>query len=179
MAKSIQQIEESLKTMRELGQRLKLFFTVLLVMIGVCTAIVIATVVSMIADGSVSDLSHTVSIIVPPAYLLICGTGAMVLRGMGCDMEKGESPFTLKHARNIRVLGWTFVVVTAIELIVSPGFMSIAVGPFSLINAPQAMFEELTIPLDMGGILGAIACFSLSAIWRYGALLQRQSEGLV
>lgn len=179
MAKSAQQIEESLRRMRELGKKLKLLFTALLIVIGISAAVVAVIVISMIADGSVSDSTHTVSIAVPPVYLLICGIGAMTLRGMSCDMARGESPFTLKHAQRICLLGWMFVAAVVIEAITSPGFVSIVIGPFSLINSPQAMFEEPTIPLDMGGILGAIVCFALSSIWRYGALLQKQSEGLV
>ena len=80
---------------------------------------------------------------------------------------------------SLGTLGWLLVAVTVIEIIVSPGFVSLVIGPFSFISAPHVMFEELTIPLDLGSILGAIACFSISAIWSYGALLQTQAEDLV
>lgn len=179
MAKSARQIEESLNRMQQLGKRLRLLFSILFALICICTAVVTAMVFTMISDGSVNDPSHTVSVVVPLAYLIICGVGAMTLRGVSSDMAKGESPFTPAHARRISALGWMLVAVTVIELVASPGFVSIAIGPLSLINSPHVMFEELTIPLDMGAILGAVTCFSLSAIWRYGALLQAQAEDLV
>lgn len=179
MAKSAQQIEESLIKMRQLGKRLRLLFSILLALVCLCLAAVAAVALSMVADGSISDPSNTVSIVVPPLYLVICGAGAMVLRGISCDMAKGESPFTAAHARRIGALGWMLLAVAAIELIASPGFVSIVLGPLSLISSPHEMFEELTVPLDMGAVLGAIACFSIAAIWRYGALLQTQAEDLV
>lgn len=179
MANSAQQIEESLNRMQRLGKRLRLLFTILFVSICICMVVVTAMVLAMIIDGTVDDPSHTVSIVVPPAYLIICAVGVMTLRGVSSDMAKGESPFTLAHARRISALGWMLVVIVVAELVVSPGFVAIAIGPLSFINEPYAMFEKLTMPLDMGAVLGAITCFSLSAIWRYGALLQAQTEDLV
>lgn len=179
MAKSARQIEESMNRMQQLGKRLRLLFTILVVLICICTAVIAVMVFAKISDGLVNDPSRTVSVFVPLAYMFICCVGAMTLRGISGDMANGESPFTLIHARRIRALGWMLVVVAGIELVTSPGFMSITVGPFSLINAPYAMFDELTMPLDIGAIIGAITCFSLSSIWRYGALLQSQAEDLV
>lgn len=179
MANSAQRIEESLNRMQRLGKRLRLLFTILFVLICICMVVVTAMVLAMIIDGTVDDPSHTVSIVVPPAYLIICAVGVMTLREVSSDMAKGESPFTLAHARRISALGWMLVVIVAVELVASPGFVAIAIGPLSFINEPYAMFEKLTMPLDMGAVLGAITCFSLSAIWRYGALLQAQAEDLV
>ena len=179
MAKSAQQIEESLAKMQRLGRRLSLIFTVLFALACISLCVVTTIVFTMISRGALHDPSCTVSIIVPPMYLVICGVGAMTLRGIGQDMARGESPFTVSHSRQISVLGWLLVAVTVIEIIVSPGFVSLVIGPFSFISAPHVMFEELTIPLDLGSILGAVACFSISAIWSYGALLQTQAEDLV
>lgn len=179
MANGARQIEDSLKRMQRLGKKLQLLFTVLLILICICAAAVAVMVLGMISKGMIADSTRTISIIVPLAYLIICGVGALILRGISGDMAEGESPFTFAHARRIGVLGWMFAVAALIEMITSPGFVAIALGPFSLVGAPQEMFEGLTIPVDMGAILCAITCFSLSAIWRYGTLLQAQAEDLV
>lgn len=179
MARSAQQIEDSRLKMQRLGQGLSALFTGLAVLICACMVVIAIAMVMMILKGVSSDSSSTVSILVAPTYLVICGAAALTLRGISRDMAQGDSPFTAPHARRISLLGWLLVVVAVIELVASPGFMAFTIGPFSLINSPQAMIEELTLPIDMGAVLGAIACFSIAAIWRYGALLQEQAEDLV
>lgn len=179
MANGARQIEDSLNRMQRLGKKLRLLFTVLLVLICICSAVVAVMVLGKISNGLIVDSSHTVSVVVPLAYLIICGMAALTLRGISGDMAEGESPFTFAHARRIGALGWMFVAVAIIEVITSPGFVAIALGPFFFVSAPQEMIEGLTIPLDMGAILCAVTCFSLSAIWRYGTLLQAQAEDLV
>ena len=87
--------------------------------------------------------------------------------------------FTLSHARRISIIGWLFVAAAIGDLLFSPGFLSIVIGPFDLLGNAYSMFENLVLPIDIGAVLGAVCCFSISAIWRYGALLQDQTEDLV
>lgn len=179
MTNRAQQIEGSRLEMQRLGKRLNALFTVLVVLVCACMVVITVIMLRMIMDGISSDPADTVLVIVAPLYLVICGAAALTLRSIGRDMARGDSPFTVAHARRINLLGGLLIIVAIIEFVFSPGFIAFAVGPFSFINSPQAMVDGLTLPIDMGALLGAIACFSLSAIWRYGALLQEQAEGLV
>lgn len=179
MPKSAQQVEESLGKMKRLGRRLTALFTALLALIAVGGAIVLGITVAGLLGGRALDPSHTVTAVTGVLYLAICGVGAFIMRGISADMARGASPFTVSHAHGICVLGWAFVAVALIELAFSPGFIAVAAGPVTLISAPQAMVEPATLPIDMGAVLGAVACFSVAAIWRYGALLQEQAEDLV
>lgn len=179
MARSARQIEESQLKMQRLGQKLSALLTGLAILICACMVVITVVMLRMIVDGVSSDPTNTVPVIVAPLYLIICGAAALTLRGIGRDMARGDSPFTVPHARRINLLGGLLVAVAIIELVFSPGFMAFVIGPFSFINSPQAMVDGLALPIDMGAFLGAIACFSLSAIWRYGALLQEQAESLV
>ena len=165
MVNSAQKIDKSIQKMMTLGRRLGILFTALFIAVCCCSVVVVISIGLMAAQGNLYDPSKTVSVVVPLMYLLIFGGATWTLRGISMDMAHGESPFTLSHARRISIIGWLFVAAAIGDLLFSPGFLS--------------MFENLALPIDIGAVLGAVCCFSISAIWRYGALLQDQTEDLV
>ena len=171
MPNSAKKIDESIAKMLRLGRKLELLFTGLFIVLASFSAIAIGVFALAICKGKLFDSSNTVSVLVPLMYMLICCGATWTLRRISRDMARGDSPFTVAHARRIAAIGWT--------LVASPGFISITLGPIFLVNSPSAMFDELTLPVDVGAILGAVCCFSLAAIWRYGSLLQDQTEDLV
>lgn len=179
MTRSALQIEQSIARMRRLGRWLSWLFTAFFV--GVCGVLATVAVVTVprVVAGEFADLSGTVSIFTPVLDCVIWGAGALILRAVSVDMARGASPFTVQHARSIRLMGWLLLLEAVLELAFSPGFLSIALGAFQLVGFPGRMVEAASIPIDAGVILGAIVCFSMSAIWHYGALLQEQTEDLV
>ena len=179
MENSAQKIDKSIQKMMTLGRRLEILFTVLFITACCCSLVVVTSIGLMVAQGNLYDPSKTVSVVVPLMYLMISGGATWTLRGISRDMAHGESPFTLSHARRISIIGWFFVVAAIGDLLISPGFLSIVIGPFDLLGNAYSMFENLALPIDIGAVLGAVCCFSISAIWRYGALLQDQTEDLV
>lgn len=179
MENDAQKIDESLDRMHRLGGKLELLFTALFVATCCCLLMAIVAIVLMLRNGTTSDSSNTVSVLVPLMYLLICCAVVWTLRGISKNIAKGESPFSREHARRISALGWMFVATMVIELIASPGFLSIVFGPFNFMVSAYAAFENLSIPVDVTAMLGAICFHSLAMIWRYGALLQEQTEDLV
>lgn len=179
MVNSAQKIDKSIQKMMTLGRRLGILFTALFIAVCCCSVVVVISIGLMAAQGNLYDPSKTVSVVVPLMYLLISGWATWTLRGISMDMAHGESPFTLSHARRISIIGWLFVAAAIGDLLFSPGFLSIVIGPFDLLGNAYSMFENLALPIDIGAVLGAVCCFSISAIWRYGALLQDQTEDLV
>lgn len=179
MARSAQQIEESRAKMQRLGRRLSMLFTGLVGLSFVCAVVATIVAVMRILSGASFDSSGIVPIIAAPMHLVIWGAGALTLRGICKDMARGDSPFTTAHARRISLFGGLLVAVATIELVASPGFIALTVGRFVFISSTQCILEDLALPVDVGAILGAVSCFSISAIWRYGALLQEQAEDLV
>mgnify|MGYP000680053665 CR=1 FL=1 len=134
----------------------------------------------MAAQGNLYDPSKTVSVVVPLMYLLISGGATWTLRGNQHGHGSwANRPLPFSHARRISIIGWLFVAAAIGDLLFSPGFLSIVIGPFDLLGNAYSMFENLALPIDIGAVLGAVCCFSISAIWRYGALLQDQTEDLV
>lgn len=179
MPNSAKKIDESVAKMLRLGRKLELLFTGLFIVLASFSAIAIGVIALAICKGKLFDSSNTVSVLVPLMYMLICCGATWTLRRISRDMARGDSPFTVAHARRIAAIGWTLVAVSLVELVASPGFISITLGPIFLVNSPSAMFDELALPVDVGAILGAVCCFSLATIWRYGSLLQDQTEDLV
>lgn len=178
MENSAQKIDKSIQKMMTLGRWLAIMFTALLVALCCCSLVAVISIGLMAAQGNIYDSSKMVSVVVPLMYLMISGGVTWALRGISVDMAHGESPLILSHARRISIIGWLFVVAAVGDLLILPRFLSIVIGPFDLLGNTYSMFENLTLSIDIGAVLGAVCCFSASAIWRYGALLQDQTEDL-
>lgn len=178
MENSAQKIDKSIQKMMALGRRLAIMFTALLVALCCCSLVVVISIGLMAAQGNIYDPSKMVSVVAPLKYLMISGGATWALRGISVDMTRGESPLIFSHARRILIIGWLFVVAAVGDLLFLPRFLSIVIGPFDLLGNAYSMFENLTLPIDIGAVLGAACCFLASAIWHYGALLQDQTEDL-
>ena len=70
-----------------------------------------------------------------------------------------------------------FVVSFALNLFISPDFIEmIHVGNADIGLVSDQVRRYPTLPLDVKSVVGAVVCFSLSSVWKYGALLQADSD---
>lgn len=70
-----------------------------------------------------------------------------------------------------------FVAGFALNAFVSPGFVEMmSIGELELGLSSDQAGRYPTIPIDVKSVVGAIVCFSLSSVWKYGALLQADSD---
>lgn len=92
-------------------------------------------------------------------------------------MATGETPFTLKQVKRLRILGTSFLVFELVETLMSTFFFfhtEFAGQDFGVImgNAVSGSF----IQVNPAAILAAFACFGLAIMFKYGILLQELSD---
>ena len=62
-------------------------------------------------------------------------------------------------------------------ILISSGFVSVAnAGGFHIGLASDESANYSVISIDVKSVVGAVVCFSLSSVWKYGALLQADSD---
>lgn len=99
------------------------------------------------------------------------------MRSIAKDVACGCSPFTIAHASQIRVVAWLFVAGFVLGILASPGFVSVVdAGGVHVGLASDQLTDYPIVPIDVKSVVGAVVCFSLSSVWKYGALLQADSD---
>ncbi|OUP09460.1 hypothetical protein [Collinsella sp. An2] len=190
MSKSVEHIEASMRRLKRLGSVLSAVFAVFMVV-----TIAIAVACGVIAGHQMSLGAHFTSfgvlegedfnIHIFPAvmWLFIALVLEATLLSIFRDMSRGESPFTVRHARLIAGLGGLFVV-NALLALIFRGNVLLDFAPTLSISYWPNPFVLLVggqngVAIDVGSLLAALVCFSISIMWRYAALLQEQTDELV
>lgn len=187
MAKKAERIDRSLRGMQRVGKGLSVLFTGLLLLVLLALAYVVFTVFShdMVVDlpWIADDTGFTLFVPMAVVWFAIIVLTLLVLRSISSDMARGISPFTMAHARGINVIGGLFIVNFIAGFFSAQGTIELgADGSASLLarlNSVLLLLGPRPISVDVGSLLAALGCFALAAIWRYGALLQEQTEDLV
>lgn len=187
MAREIEQIEKSLSDMHGVARALVTVFTALLVVLCAFVFYVLFRISQGISQIDASGLIYLKSggevNIIPSLLLLgITAVAIYVMRGISADVVRERSPFTLMHARKIKFLSVLFFIHAFLPLLINKGVFEISLLSTTLYFDPNSLGIRIGSTgsyIDLGALLAAIVCFALASFWRYGALLQQQSEGLV
>lgn len=118
----------------------------------------------------------------PIAFNVIAGGLAIFILGViSREIGKGSSPFTFRISALLNVLALVLLVSFIATLFIPPGTQIGAIdGATSTGMAveyegnPNSAFN-----LDFKTLLISIACFAMSAVFRYGAILQIETDDLV
>lgn len=179
MSKAAKEVERSLKTMKSLGKALLFVFGFLFLITVAGLVPVLIFAIKAVMNGALSDGSGTITILAAPLFLIACGLSFFLLASMSRNISRGVSPFTVTHAKMIAVSGWMFLLTALLEFLTSPGFISIAIGHIAFVGLAQTTIENISLPVDVVAIFMGIVCLAFSLMWRYGALLQEQTNDLV
>ena len=98
------------------------------------------------------------------------------------DVARRQSPFTIRHARMITVIACLFAINAVMGSLQIGSDLKIMMGNCMLscrMNSALLQIGDSGITLDVGSIIAMMVAFALSIFWRYGALLQSQSDDLV
>lgn len=114
----------------------------------------------------------------------ICSNGAVgfaifLLAVMFKGIGKDASPFSRRRVQQIQLLGILFLLVVATSAFVTPGIeigVTDGVSAFSFYGNHAAADS---INFDISSLIAAIVCFALSLIFKYGALLQQETDDLM
>ena len=178
MTKSIRKIEKALAKLEVLGSRLSCLFLVAFVFVCVFVALFLVAKVSDFAgSGEALDVSYLIQLTLSLLDFAIYGVILLVMRSIAKDVAQGRSPFTIAHANQIRIIAWLFLTGFVLGILISSGFVSVAnAGGFHIGLASDESANYSVISIDVKSVVGAVVCFSLSSVWKYGALLQADSD---
>lgn len=102
----------------------------------------------------------------------------LVVSGVFRDIARGDSPFTLKQANRLKILGFLLIADVIIALVSSVFPVALVqVGIFT-VGAPE-VDSGVNVYLKMSSIIQAIIAFAFAEIFKYGALLQQLSDDTI
>lgn len=120
--------------------------------------------------------------VVPVAFNVIAGGMAVFILGIiSRRIGKGSSPFTFSIATLLAVLAFVLFISFLSTLLIHPGTQ---IGAVNNANSTAVAFEydgkpDSDFRIDVKMLIACIACFAMSAVFRYGAILQIEADDLV
>ena len=179
MDKQLEQLQQTQNTLVKACTVLKYvlyaFFGLYCLMLGVVLAYMI-----ILPEGF--SLVGTAQPTMVASVLCDAVAGGLVLLTMGLIVgcvSKGASPFTVRNSRLLIALGCLVTISVVCKLFIVPGLDVGAVSDSNSMVFTAAAPQDGTIFIDARGILEAVACFVLAAIFRYGSLLQKETDDMV
>ncbi len=186
MTKELERMDHSLRDAQHMGKVLSCVFSVLLGAFVIIVGLVVAHVVGEMRSIDASGVIHLKGggELWPVAAIPILIVGAtilVVLQGISSDIACGHSPFSIAHARKIAFLGIAFLLNALVPLIASAGNIEIDLvfGILACNPNPLVLYIPGGPIVDFGSLVAALVALALALLWRYGALLQQQSDDLV
>lgn len=182
MDKRLDQIEKTRqnisRTCKWLSRTFHVFF------IAYCLTVVVIAFFALFPLAGFSYVGPNNVILFVPIFCNIAagGLAIMLIARMLRAIGKGESPFSLSSAQQIKALAIVLMVGVVTGALITPGTQ---VGSVSESGAMVLDFlggsndDMYTMHIDLKGLLISIICFALSPIFRYGALLQNEADDLM
>ena len=177
MSNAIRRIENSISKMKVLGSRLSTFFLILFVLNAVlfviCLALEMVRRVTGVDEGM--SLAQVLALVSMFLEFLVYGAILYTMKSIARDVAKGKRPFSDAHVKQIRSIAWLFVLTFLVGVLCSPNVTSVVQA--SVVNIGVASDQVANyFFFDTKSCIGAIVAFSLSSLWRYGALLQAEAD---
>ena len=93
------------------------------------------------------------------------------------DIEKGESPFSMRQVRRIRVVALIFMVYVVVEAVFSIGQTTLVEsGSLMVKYSVTSVNSNPTLSINFGMLSAAAILYCLSLVFEYGTLLQQLSD---
>ncbi|MCI8366622.1 MAG: hypothetical protein HFJ66_03365 [Eggerthellaceae bacterium] len=179
MPNSIHELRASKEHLTKICRVLKVFFYILLALYSVCVCAIFALIVLLPSGFSFVGPEQPIaafSIVVDVAV----GFLVLFILGRFCSIvSKGHSPFSSTCSKLLGILGLLIIVSVICKAFIAPGtdFGVVSDSGQAVVDYDGSQADEVFI--DVRGILEGISCFVLAVIFRYGALLQNETDDLV
>lgn len=98
---------------------------------------------------------------------------------MFLEIGRGDSPFNALRVRQLQVLGVLFLGAVLAGLFIAPGTEMGAYDGSSVMSFYSSQAPPNSVNIDFGNLGAAVICFALSLIFKYGALLQQETDDLM
>jgi hypothetical protein len=104
------------------------------------------------------------------------GIAMLVLK----NISKGETPFSRKQSRRIRLIAYFMFAQVLLELLFSTAISVLYPDGLVFLNYYRASsFSTPTTYLNIEMLISAIVCYCISLAFQYGALLQSDSDDIL
>lgn len=182
MLESMERLEKALSQIRSVSSKLsKVFFAVLLLMCAASALFVMFGIMSFV-ENPLFDFARSVSlvpIVKIVISLLVYASSLYTASSMLHQISLGRSPFSFRYAKLIAVVGCLFAFDAVISFMMSPGFaMVFHFDGIDLGYISSQATEYPVFSIDVKSVFISVISFALSIVWRYGALLQEETDGL-
>lgn len=107
--------------------------------------------------------------------ILIIYQGMLVFR----DIYKGESPFSEKQSRRIRIMAFVIFAQVILETVSSAVVPALFATDHLSVSYETTSSTEPTLYVNLQGIVFAVIFFCLSFAFQYGSLLQQDKDDFV
>ena len=170
----------SLMRINKVCMGIKIVLKVVFVIICV-SWVLVAGVMVLSFTGALSSGESGSTGIVP--ILLHIARGCMVavlfaiLIGVFSEAAKGESPFTLKQVKRLRMMSLALLVYALLGIAFSVGSVMLQLG--SLNSGYISTASSAIITIDFAPFIAAAGVFAFSVVFQYGVLLQEFSDDTV
>ena len=181
MDRRVVQLDESENRIIKLFKVLQWVFLAFFVLYC-AVVIVIATYCIIQPFGYKFIGPNSIFSIIPVVFNTIAGGVAIfVLWVISRKIAKGASPFTLNIATLFNVLAFVLLL-SFLATLVTPS--DVQLGAFNAVNDTAMAFEsdgnsDSDLKVDVKLLIACIASFAMSAVFRYGAILQLEADDLV
>lgn len=181
MSKSVKRLENALAKMKHFASKLNVLLLVLLV--ADCAFILIMLMFQLsrfVSSGHVGfDLSEFMPLVSSIMDFVLYAIVLAVAKGVTKDIACGRSPFSLNNAKRINLIGWFLVVSFMIGFFNSPNYSLVSTaGALELGIQADELGKYPALFIDIKSLVGAAVGFLISGAWKYGALLQADSDDI-
>lgn len=177
MSDSVRKIENALEGMKALASKLNALFLMLFIADCLFVAAMLVLGAFRFSAAQAIGFFDVVEFGVSVFDFIVYAAMLLVMRGIARDVAENRSPFTESHAKRIKSIAWLFVIAFVLSCLNSPNFSSVVqVSGLQIGVDSDRLANYPTILLDIKSLIGVIVGFSVSWAWRYGAVLQADSN---
>ena len=172
----LRELEASLSDAGRVCKRLKGISLACFVALFIACALLLAQMImSSVAEGL--DAHELKSML----YVVLYGTTALWLISAAhrsfSDVVNGESPFTLKQVARFRSAAFLLFVLAFVDAFLSTGFVyEFAVEGIDIAALGNQGVDQNQIQINAMAVFFAVMLVGVSALFRYGVLLQRLTD---
>lgn len=179
MDKRLNQMRATRRNMTGLCKWLGWFFTLSFVVY--CLAIILVAIVIVLPPIGFDYVGpkNALSFIPIICNLTAGGIALFVVARMLRVVGRGQSPFSMSCARQIKFLAIVLIIGVVAGALITPGTQIGSMGSSNFVVFDFAESEKYDAHIDIKSLFISIICFALSPIFRYGALLQSEADDLM
>lgn len=179
LGEDAQETRVSLVQVNRVFKRICVVTTVVFVFLWIFWLVAAGIMVYMLANAELSGQTVETSIL---TLLLHLGRGAItvvlyaILIGMFSDTARGESPFTMKQVKRLRLLSLVLVVYAVLGVFLSSWSAVLQMDGITVGTLSSDAYTNVIVPIDLAPVFAAAVLFAFSFVFKYGVLLQRLSD---